>query len=250
MKNLFKDTNIEGFMVFSHKKNWKTLLSFIAKTLEHNHFFFFFDSERGYHLKIFVSEIQKNQLNTITSYLKSLPLSDASLYEDPLFVNVPENSLHTLKYIPYTHNLTFPENITSQEYFIHLKNLSAVVIGALQYNDFFVEEKNRINFAIQLVFLALVKADKTLLMQELAKASVNFTDNISSNSPLFNFYKEIQLIETEENIEEWVINWLINGAEFLNKTNLHTLIGSICMLLEIRGFTDQLYYTTKAVLNY
>lgn len=250
MKNLFTNNQLEGFMVFSHKRNWKTIVSFLEETLGQNQFLFFFDSERGYHLKVFSTNIQKNQLNTISSYLEALPVSETPVNEDPLFKNVPENTLHNIKFIPQTINITYPDNLTNGEYVIFLEHLSSVVIDALRYNDFFIEEKNRINFAIQLIFMALVKANKEQIKQELAETLENTLNNIDNNSPLVNFYKGVQQIESEERIENWVINWLNIASGFLNNAPFHTLVETICTMLEIRGFAPQLLYTTKAVLVY
>ncbi|GGD47395.1 hypothetical protein GCM10011514_09230 [Emticicia aquatilis] len=250
MKNLFTNNQLEGFMIFSHKRNWKAILSLLEETLDKNQFFFFFDSERGYHLKVFSPSIIKNQLDTISSYLVYLPVSETTVSEDPLFRNVPENTLHNIKYIPQTINITYPDNLASNEYVIFLNNLSSVVVDALRYNDFFVEEKNRINFAIQLIFMALVKANKEQIKKELVETLENTPNNIDNNSPLVNFYREVQQIESEEKIENWVINWLNVASDFLNKAPFHTLVESICTMLEIRNFAPQLLYTTKAVLQY
>lgn len=250
MKNLFTNNQLMGFMVFSHKRNWKAILAFLEETIGQNQFFFFFDSERGYHLKVFSTGIQKNQLETISSYLASLPVSEKPAREDPIFKNVPENTLHNIKYVPLTINLTYVDKLVNDEYVIFLKNLSSVVVDALRYNDFFVEEKNRINFAIQLIFMALVKANKEHIKKELAETLENTPNNVDNNSPLVNFYREVQRIESEEKIENWVINWLNVASDFLDKAPFHTLVESICTMLEVRSFTSQLLYTTRAVLQY
>lgn len=250
MKNLFTNNQLQGFLVFAHKSNWKAVLSFLEETLGQNQFLFFFDSERGYHLKVFSTNIQKNHLNTISSYLESLPVSETPVKEDPLFKNVPENTLHNIKYITQTINITYPDNLADEEYVIFLKYLSSVVIDALRYNDFFIEEKSRINFAIQLIFMALVKANKEQIKQELAQTLENNPNNIDKNSPLVNFYREVQEIESEERVENWVINWLNIASDFLNIATFHTLVESICTMLEIRSFVPQLLYTTKAVLQF
>jgi len=250
MKNLFTNNQLQGFMVFSHKRNWETILAFLEETLGQKQFFFFFDSERGYHLKVFGTNFKKVQLNIISSYLMSLPIYDVTVSEDPLFKNLPDNSLHTITYIPQPINITYSDNLADNEYLIFLRNLSLVVIDALRYNDFFIEEKSRINFAIQLIFMALVKANKEQIKQELAQTLKNSPNNIDKNSPLVNFYREVQEIESEERIENWVINWLNIASDFLNIATFHTLVESICTMLEIRSFVPQLLYTTKAVLQF
>lgn len=249
MKNLFTNTHLVGFMVFSHKKNWKTILSFLEETLDSNQFFFFFDSERGYHLKVFGTNIQKKQLDSISSFLVALPVSEVPLSEDPLFKNVPENTLHPIKFIPQTTNITYPDNLAKDDYLIFLNNLSSVVIHALRYNDFFIEEKNRINFAIQLIFMALVKANKDKIRLELEKTLGSEAQQLDSDSPLVHFYKNVQKIESEEEIQHWVVEWLAIAAEFLNQTSLQTLVDIVCVLLEIRGFSTQLLLTAQAVLK-
>lgn len=250
MKTLFTNNQFEGIMVFSHKDNWTTILTFLDKLLGRNQFFFFFDSERGYHLKIFSKNFQSNQLEEIYLFLKTLPISATTSGEDPFFSNIPENSLHYIQYIPQSIDINYHDNLTNDVLDTFLNKLSSVVIDALRYNNFFIEEKHRINFAIQLIFMALVRADKEKIKQELAEVLENLPNKIEHNSPLVEFFKDVQEIESEEKIEAWVINWLNTTADFLSTTTLQTLVESICTTLEIRGFVAQLLYTTQTVLLY
>ncbi len=249
MKNLFTNSQLTGFYIFSNKSNWKTILTYLENVLGRNQFFFFFDSERGHHLKIFRETFNAQQIDLIKQFLATLPQSDTTLIEDPLFKNVPQNTLLLLQHIPQSSNISYPELLPSEHYINFCQQLSAIIIDALHYNDFFIEEKNRINFAIQLIFMALVKANKDKIKLELEKTLGQSTQSLSSDSPLVNFYQNVQGIESEEKIEQWVVEWLVIAAEFLNQTSLQTLVDIVCVLLEIRGFSTQLLLTAQAVLK-
>lgn len=247
MKNLFTNSQLTGFYIFSNKSNWKTILTYLENVLGRNQFFFFFDSERGHHLKIFRETFDAQQIDLIKQFLATLPQSNATFIEDPLFKNVPQNTLLLLQHIPQSSNISYSELLSSEHYINFCQQLSAIIIDALNYNDFFIEEKNRINFAIQLIFMALVKTNKDKIKLELEKTLGQSTQSLSSDSPLVNFYQNVQGIESEEKIEQWVVEWLVIAAEFLNQTSLQTLVDIICVLLEIRGFSTQLLLTAQAV---
>lgn len=249
MKNLFTNSQLTGFYIFSNKSNWKTILTYLENVLGRNQFFFFFDSERGHHLKIFRETFDAQQIDLIKHFLEILPKSNPTLIEDPLFKNVPQNTLLLLQYIPQSSNISYPELLSSEYCINFCQQLSTIIIDALHYNDFFIEEKNRINFAIQLIFMALVKANKEKIKLELEKTLVYNPHSLSSDSPLVSFYQNVQGIESEEEIEHWVVEWLIIAAEFLNQTSLQTLVDIVCLLLEIRGFSTQLLLTAQAVLK-
>ncbi|GAB2613426.1 hypothetical protein GCM10027035_07400 [Emticicia sediminis] len=249
MKNLFINSHLKGFYIFSNKSNWKTILNQLENVLGRNQFFFFFDSERGYHLKIFRATFDAQQIDLIKQFLTTLPQLDTTLIEDPLFKNVPQNTLLSLQYIPQSVNIAYPELLPSKQYINFCQQLSAIIIDALNYNDFFIEEKNRINFAIQLIFMALVKANKDKIKLELEKVLGSEAQQLDSDSPLVHFYKNVQKIESEEEIQHWVVEWLAIAAEFLNQTSLQTLVDIVCVLLEIRGFSTQLLLTAQSVLK-
>lgn len=250
MKNLFINSQLNGFYIFSNKNNWKTILTYLEDVLGRNQFFFFFDSERGHHLKIFRATFDAQQIDLIKQFLTTLPQSDTTLIEDPLFKNVPQNTLLLLQYIPQSSNISYPELLPSEHYINFCQQLSAIIIDALKYNDFFIEEKKRINFAIQLVFMALVKANKDKIKLELEKTLGSEAQQLDRDSPLVHFYQNVQKIESEEEIQHWVVEWLAIASEFLNQTSLQTLVDIVCVLLEISSFSSQLLLTSQAVLDY
>lgn len=248
MKSLFQNNQFEGFAIFSHKNNWKNILTVLREVMLPHKVFFFFDSERGNHLKVFSKHFEASQINAIEHFLATLPQTHEILTEDPLFKNTPENTVHRLQLIPKSIDIFYYNDLSDIDFTDFLCHTSSVVIDALHYNDFFIQEKNRLNFAIQLVFMALVRADKNLIIQNLKNLYTN-AGNIGHNTPLLGFFKDVQQIETEDNIENWVLDWLNISEDFLQKNTFQVMVESICQLLEIRSFSHQLFLITIFVLN-
>lgn len=249
MKYLFQNNQLEGLTLFSNKTNWKGILHAIREQISPSQFFFFFDSERGYNLKIFYRHFDAAKLKSIEDFLNNLPKTQAIIANDPLFENAPENTLHRLQLITKSFDISYKNELSDEVFVAFLCQTSNIIIEALDYNDFFIHEKNRLNFAIQLVFMALVRADKSAIAQNLNSVydfSTNMTDN---QTPLIDFFKEVQQIETEEKIETWVLDWLNISAVFLQKNKFRTLVESICLMLEIAGFSSQLLLISQYVLN-
>jgi hypothetical protein len=249
MKYLFQNNQLEGLALFSNKTNWKSVLHALKEQISPCQFFVFFDSERGYNLKIFCKHFDAAKLKSIEDFLNNLPKTQAIIANDPLFENAPENTLHRLQLIPKSFDISYENELSDEGFIAFLCQTSDIIIEALDYNDFFIHEKNRLNFAIQLVFMALVRADKYAIAQNLNSVydfSTNMTDN---QSPLINFFKEVQQIETEGEIETWVLDWLNISAVFLQKNKFQTLVESICLMLEIAGFSSQLLLISQYVLN-
>jgi hypothetical protein len=248
MKSLFQNNQLEGLMIFVYKENWKNTLLNLRKLANAEAFFFFFDSERGSHLKVFSNQFDETQINQIKVFLDTLPQTKPQT-EDILFKNVPENTVQRIQLIPRAFDIFYEEDVSDKKMAIFLCQLSNVIIDALEYNDFFIQEKNRMNFAIQLIFMALVRVDKTKITQNL---NVLFGDNYESveeNLPLSNFYQEVQQIEHEEEIEAWVLNWLAISEDFLQENSIQTLVESICVMLEISTFSTQLLLIVRLVLK-
>jgi hypothetical protein len=248
MKSLFQNNQLEGLMIFVYKENWKNTLLNLRKLANAEAFFFFFDSERGSHLKVFSNQFDETQINQIKVFLAKLPQTKPQT-EDILFKNVPENTVQRIQLIPRAFDIFYEEDVSDKKMAIFLCQLSNVIIDALEYNDFFIQEKNRMNFAIQLIFMALVRVDKTKITQNL---NVLFGDNYESveeNLPLSNFYQEVQQIEHEEEIEAWVLNWLAISEDFLQENSIQTLVESICVMLEISTFSTQLLLIVRLVLK-
>lgn len=249
MKHLFQNNQLEGLTLFSNKINWKNLLHALKEQISPCQFFFFFDSERGDNLKIFYKNLDAAKLKSIEDFLNNLPKTQATIATDPLFENAPENTLHRVHLIQSSFDISYENELLDETFVAFLNQTSNIIIDALDYNDFFIHEKNRLNFAIQLVFMALVRADKNAIAQNLNSvydSSTNITDN---QSPLIVFFKEVQQIETEEKIETWVQDWLTISAGFLQKNKFQTLVESICVMLEISSFSLQLLLISQYVLN-
>jgi hypothetical protein len=249
MKHLFQNNQLEGLALFSNKTNWKNLLHALKEQISPCQFFFFFDSERGHNLKIFCKHFDAAKLKSIEDFLNNLPKTPSTLASDPLFENTPENTLHRIKLIQKSFDISYENELSDDDFVAFLCQTSNIIIEALHYNDFFIHEKNRLNFAIQLVFMALARANKRAIAQNLNSLydfSTNMTDN---QSPLIDFFKEVQQIETDAKTEKWVLDWLSISADFLQKNKFQTLVESICVMLEISSFSPQLLLISQYVLN-
>jgi hypothetical protein len=250
MKSLFQNNPLEGLMIFVKKENWKNTLLVIQNLRIDKPFFFFFDSERGSHLKLFANQFDETSINQIQAFLATLSQTEVEPQtEDILFKNVPENTIQRIQLISRVSDIFYEEGISDKKMETFLCQLSNVVIDALGYNDFFIQEKNRMNFAIQLIFMALVRTDKRQVAQSLNVLLGNNDESVEENLPLSNFYQEVQQIENEEEIEAWVLNWLAISEDFLQENSFQTLVESICMMLEIRTFSTQLLLIVQLVLK-
>jgi hypothetical protein len=243
--SVFTKSDLEGLKVFVEKPNWKATLNFIQKNVFYNNFFFFFDLERGANLNIFTEKITQDDISKIEKYLISLPDSGLKQAEDSIFSNFKNKSVIKIHAISQNSDIEIPKDMETAIYFE--KQLSNILIGALNYNDFFVEEKNRINIALQLVFLAMVKIDKEKLFVFLPKSlNPKISKNIDPN--LVAFYEEIQDIESEENIEQWVLDWLELTKTIETLAEMDFIIQSICQVLEIRTFATNVFETLIGIL--
>ena len=201
------------------------------------------------HLKVFSHQFDETQINQIEVFLNTLPPTQTKPQtEDVLFKNVPENTIQPIQLIPRAFDIVYEEGVSDEKMVIFLGQLSNVVIDALEYNDFFIQEKNRMNFAIQLIFMALVRTDKTKIIQNLTILFGNNQESVEENLPFSNFYQEVQQIENEEEIEKWVLNWLAISEDFLQENSFQTLVESICIMLEISTFSTQLLLIVRLVL--
>jgi hypothetical protein len=248
MKSLFEHHPTEGIMVFTEKENWKNTLLLIRNILGNETFFFFFDADRGSHLKVFSTHFEEKSIQQIQAFLQIIPATrNPQLPEDILFKNAPENSIQRILMIPKASDILYKERISEVDFKHFLGQLCHIVIDALAYNDFFIPEKNRINFAIQLLFMALVRTDKNLINRNLSAFFGN--NEIENNSPLSDFYREVQQIESEEEIEEWVLSWLGISEQFLKENSFQILVESVCTVLEIKSFSTQLMMMVYVVLQ-
>lgn len=72
MKHLFQNNQLEGLTLFTDKGNWKSTLHAFKEQISPYQFFFFFDSERGYNLKIFFKHLEAAKLKSIEDFLNNL----------------------------------------------------------------------------------------------------------------------------------------------------------------------------------
>lgn len=243
MKTLFTSIEFEGIVIFTDKSNWKLVLNFLKDNFGSSHFFFYFGSERGSHLKVFAEKISEVQFNEIQTFLKTIPSFAETSPQDPLFSNAPQNCVFRFSNIQSQADFL----INNTEFYPFIYQLSTTIIAALNYNDFFIEEKNRINLATQLTFISLIDADKNLIMSELNQQFKN--QSIKVQPQLVSFYKELQTIKQEEDTQEWVLNWIDYTADFLKSNSFALLVESITQILEIRDYSEVLARISYGVLN-
>lgn len=243
MKTLFTGNRLEGINIFIDKLNWKITLNFLNQLIGETNFFFFFGSERGSHLKIFTPQISDYQIAEIEKFLIELPKYSQLTSQDPLFKNAEQNTVHRFS------NIDSRTDFVSKKvnFYEFICQTSETIISALNYNDFFLEEKSRINMALQLAFLALVKTDKKRIFDELYLDFCNSKEQIPVQ--LINFFNEIQAIESEEETQKWVLDWISNSSAFLTDNKFNLLLETITQILEIREFTETIAKTTYLVLN-
>lgn len=243
--SVFTKNNLEGLKIFVEKPNWKATLNFIQNNVYSHDFFFFFDSERGANLTVFKENITKEDITKIKNYTLTFPATDKKQPEDALFKNFENNSVMKTGWVSENADIEIPDGINNAIHFE--KNLSKILIGALNYNDFFIEEKNRINIALQLTFLATVKMNKIKLYDSLPNLlDLSQLDNIDPN--LIDFYKEIQEIESEQEVEIWVLDWLELTKNYSTLIEIDFIVQSICQALEIRTFATNILETLIGIL--
>jgi hypothetical protein len=245
--SLFEQNNLEGLRINADKKNWKTILNFIQNDIFPNSFFFFFCSERGQSLKIFSSKINKNDIHKIECFLEKLSIGVSDCPEDLIFKNFEPNSVQQIYKETQNSNIEVPTSIIDGITFEI--RLSRILIEALNYNDFFVEEKNRINITIQLTFLALVRVDKNKLLSTIILNEEN-SQSLNIDQGLLDFFNEVQEIEKDETVEEWVKNWIVLNSNLQNLSEIYFVIESICQVLEIRSFAPKVKSTIISILKY
>ncbi len=243
--SIFTVGNLEGLRVYAEKPNWKSTLNFIQKEVLPDNFFFFFDSERGQNICIFSEKISQKATKQIEDYLESLPKHHVLQARDPLFENFAVNSVVKIDKIPTYADIKLIKSIDESIGF--QKSLSAVIIGALNYNDFFLEEKHRINIALQMAFLAMVRVDKQKILHSLEKtAATNELKETDQN--ILAFFEEIQEIEREENIENWVKSLIALTQKMDSISELNFIHESLCQQLEIRTFAPTISQTVCSIL--
>jgi hypothetical protein len=252
MRNLFTSLKLEGIIIFVSKKHWKVTLLKVREIFSSKPFFFYFDSERGYQIKLFSENISDFEISTLKNFIGTLPKEIQLAELDPLFKNANPGAVQRINAVSKTESLVIPKHFSSSEFMIFLSSVSNVFTDAIVYNDFFIDETNRINFSIQLFFIALSKASKTEILEDLKR---NFTHDSKNatfqkvDSVLYDFFLEVQTIELEPEIELWVDNWLKISEDFLKRNSSILLCNYICQILEIESFANSLLLTSMVILE-
>lgn len=243
--SIFTKGNLNGLKVYVEKPNWKLTLNFIQENIFQDNFFFFFDSDRGQNLSIFSEEISENDIKKLADFIQTLPIYNIKQSQDPIFENFPNGSLVKIDKISNLSDIPLINPV--EEAISFQKSLSAVLLGALNYNDFFIEEKKRINIALQMAFLAMVRANCSKIVS--SALITNLSINQKEVDPdLMAFFEEIQDIENEENVELWVSNWIELTQKTENLEELNYIHESICQALEIRTFAPKITETLVSIL--
>jgi hypothetical protein len=240
--SLFTKNRLMCIKVFIEKHNWKPTLNYLRNRLLQNDFFFFFDSERGQNLIIFTEYFHEDFIVKLQNYIDSLPRHYVKQPEDFLFANFKDKSIIIMNKVCSSKDIQIPADV--KDGLILQKQIANVLIGALNYNDFFIEEKNRINLALQLVFLSMIKADHVQIRAAISKS----TDQQIVDEGLKSFYEEIQEIEKDGHLEKWVKDWLDVSASIQSVSKLEFIVESLCQALEIRAFTANILQTLYSIL--
>lgn len=245
---LLKDIDWQGVMIFTAKEHWLDILNNLRKKAEGNPFFFFFDNERGSHLKVFFKNNKLSFLDNLEKSFESYEKIDNSKYQDPIFPNFEINTIHRFQYISENSDIQLPEKAGVSLTVELVSKISNIIIGALGYNSFFLEEKNRVNFALQLAFLSPVRKsaqEKAELLNYCTEPEI-----LNIDHGLLEFYEEIQTIESEdEPIEYWVKSWIGLCESNLNLKSFDFIFDLICQILEIRDFSEKVKNTLLAAIK-
>lgn len=249
METFFETKQLSCLHIYTDKSNWKYLLQELYSGIIANPFFFFLDAERGYHIKVFASEFSKTEILGIEKLVSNLTIGEPSKHLDPLFLDVPPNSVLAVNKINEFIDFTIESNVHAEHLHTLLISLSSAIFEALLKNNFFLEESKRINFAIQLAFLSLVRADLELVIDSLSSGFKTNLDTIPAvDKVLVSFFNDVLKIE-EEPMENWVKGWIEASESYLKHSPYHSITEIICQTLEVRSFTNQLLYTTLGVLK-
>lgn len=243
-----------GFCVFLDPKKWQNLLSDLSIL---TNFFCFFDEERGKHLKIFFRNSTPQVYQETETYLRKLLVKYSSDYEntenDILFKNFEPNTIFQIHHLETNHDIVYDSKILDEFVLNFMFEFSSILMSSLNYNNFFIHEKNRLNFALQLVFLSITQTDLESVIEafskEIKKDKIYEKVFLNSKETLVVFFEEITTIEQENGIEHWVKNWLKLSNSFLKKAPFLLLIEILCQVLNIKTQKKQLIYLTKETLK-
>ena len=249
MLTFFNIKDYRCIHIYTDKSNWKLVLKDLYAGAIAQPFFFFLDAERGYHIKVFAADITEKEIDSISQQVKALPLIAKTAQLDPIFLDVPSNAV-----IPvYKINEFIDFMVESDAHADQLEKLlvaySKAIFTALLKKDYFLEESKRINFAIQVAFLSLVRAELSEIKQSLINGFKIDPNSIPAvDTVLINFFKDVQKIE-DEPLDEWVKMCIEASEAYLSTAPYHSIVEGICQILEVRSFTNQLLYTTLGVLK-
>ena len=247
MAYLSSHLELYGVHLYSHKENWPVIISSLPAIIEADSYFLFLDAERGYHLKIFA----RKEFGPLTLRLKQL-LYSMPLYEyhlqDTLFYNIPPNSVIPVNFISENNDFKVEDTGQAHRVFALLNAITRVFTATCINRGFYLDEEKRINFAFQLIFLALSRQNKEQQTKQLEGLSNQPLPDVDLH--LTNFFQDIAGMEsTGEKLESWVSDWLGASETFLSFEKLSLLIECITQSLEIRGFSEKLLLTSYTVLR-
>lgn len=253
MNTLIGNNSLQGFAVISDPEKWKELLSNLPFD---NEYFFFFNEERGKHINLFFKKTDPKTYKKINNYLVNFLKKSENNYQntenDLLFINFEPNTILPIIHIETVEDLTYGSKIEEETIIEFLFRFNHVLVASMQYNNFFVVEKNRLNFAIQLVLMAFTKIDKKNAIIALEKEVKD--DKIfkaifkNSKNSLVSLFQDLQTIKDEE-IENWVKSWLALSNNFVKNLPLLLIIEIICHVLNLKTKKKQLIYLIKETLK-
>ena len=255
MKSYFDTYSWQCLAVFSSPKNGAKILISVKEFCESGEFFFTFSKDKGSHFKLFFSTSSRKTKYEIYVFLQKMLENYDFEYQkasnDLLFSDFQNNTVIPIQYIESSKDFIFETNENGDILHLFLTKLGDILLDALVYNDYFVEEKNRLNFALQLIFMAVSKQDAQVMQRALDSESEEQQINENVLASLVGFYQEMQMIEQEENVENWVIQWLEISNKMVENMSIIMLIEVICKVLDL-GISDrkQLLNLTSQTLQF
>jgi hypothetical protein len=252
MSSLFNNNQFVGIAVFVDPQNTVNLLNELSKDYA---YFFYFNNERGFHLRLFFKAQTQKEIEKIYEkiriQLQNFPKSYQSTTEKGLFENFPPHTINPIHFIEPIYDLHFSSSIADKDFINFLHRFCSILVRSLNSNDFFLEEDNRLNFSLQLLFLPLSKSEIGPIIKHLKKTSdeSNFKKTFERNQVAFvNFFTELKN-EDEKQADPWVKEWITISRDLLKKNATKLLIEAVCRVLNIEKKQDLLTYIVRETLR-
>ncbi len=261
MITILKSIPVYGMSIYAHKQHWLSVLKELQRLLGHQKFYFEFSAERGYNLKVFAFEkfeiTFKEELQKFLNELSQLSNQNT----DPFFDNIPTNTFklnnhyyldsHSIELAQFFEDTTGHSEVNPETYKEFLVKLADVIIDALAYNSFFLEEKNRINFAIQLLFTFTTLISNEKGIEDFKREMNEILGNtvIPADPIILNFYRETRNLKISDENDIWLNKWLEMSTTTKNTFDIKLISRNICKVLEIEKFTPNLLTSLKSVMD-